>query len=520
MKKFRICFRVLLINFILVLFFGFDGFSDHVHAESMIWESIAPGVDFRKFFLPHPNRVYVARMERDHPNLTLDTAVAQGRISGGVETVRAMAEQMDEVINYWDEEWGKTNQVVAAVNGYFYDTETGIPWSGQIKSANYIKRFDDLHSGSGLAWTLDRNFFIGGCVRHQPGKQRIIHLPTNQTQTFDGINIPRGEDQLIIYTSDYDATTLTQDEGIEVLVELDSPFMIMLSPDMVTGTVVDKHDGIGSTYIPFNHIVLSASGTASEGLRSEVHIGDQIGISQEIRHMEADCQTPSSQSWIKTYAGLGASFTFLKDSEIQTFDDLGAILRNPRTAVAYNDRHIFFIVVDGRDRLGSVGMSMVELGVFAKHMLGATWGTALDGGGSSTMVVNGQVVNHPNLESVYKENESIPADPRKMRIEERGVANSLMMLVVHPKKISTTFSPGQYVLTASETVVNVYLGPGTNYALLTSIPAGKEGVIRDNHAGLNGVLAQYDVSKDYWWEVDFGDFKGWVNEGSLIEKGS
>jgi hypothetical protein len=519
MKKSRLCFWLLWFTSILLLFFGFNAFSNHVHAESMIWESIAPGVDFRKFFLAHPNRVYVARMERAHSNLTLDTAIAQGRISGGVETVRAMAERMDKTINYWGEEWGKTNQVVVAVNGYFYDTETGIPWSGQIKSANYVKRFDDLHSGSGLVWTLDRNFFIGGCVRHQPGKQRIIHLPTNQTQTFDGINIPRGEDQMIIYTSDYDATTLTDDNGIEVLVELDNPFMIVPSPDMITGIVVDKRDGIGSISIPVNHIVLSASGTASEGLRSEVHIDDQIGISQEIRHMEADCQTPSSQSWTKTYAGLGASFTFLKDGEIQTFDDLGAILRNPRTAVAYNDRYIFFIVVDGRDRLGSVGMSMVELGVFAKHMLGATWGAALDGGGSSTMVVNDQIVNHPNLETAYDENEPIPADPNQMRMEERAVANSIMMLVVQPEKFSTTFSPGQDVLTASGTVVNVHLGPGTNYALLTTLPAGKEGIIRDNHAGLNGVFAQNGDSTDHWWEVDFGDFKGWVNEGSLIEKG-
>ena len=344
-------------------------------------------------------------------------------------------------------------------------------------------------------------------------------MPTNQTQSFDGINIPRDENQLIIYTSHYDATTLTNDEGIEILVELDSPFMIKPSPDMVTGTVVDKRDGFGSISIPFNHIVLSASGTASDGLRSEMRIGDRIGISQEIRHMEADCQTPSSNQWINTHAGLGASFTFLKEGEIQTFDDLGAIIRNPRTAIAYNEKYLFLIVVDGRDRFGSVGMSMVELGVFAKHMLGATWGAALDGGGSSTMVVNDQVVNHPNLETAYEENEPIPADPNQMNIEERAVANSLMILALQPAKFSTTFSPGQHVETVSGITVNIYLGPGMNYAVFTSLHSRKEGVILEDHAGLNGVFSQNGTLADYWWEVDFGDFKGWVNEESLLESG-
>ena len=513
MNKFKVHFHCIFLAIVFLSLFRMECFVAPANAESTIWESIAPGVAFRSFYLTHPNRVYVARMAREEPALILDTAIAQGRLSGGVETVHAMAERLDGAINYWDEQWGKTNQVVVALNGYFYDTETGVPWSGQIQSTNYIKRFEDLHSGSGFVWTLGQDFFIGGCVRHQPGKQRIIHLPTNQSQSFDGINIPRGENQMIIYTSHFDSSTRTDDEGIEILVELDSSFMIKPSPDMVTGTVIEKRDGVGSISIPFNHIVLSASGTASEGLRSEVNIGDRIGISQEIRHMEADCQTPSSQSWTKTYAGLGASFTFLKDGEIQTFDDLGAILRNPRTAIAYNDKYLFFIVVDGRDRLGSVGMSMVELGIFAKHMLGATWGAALDGGGSSTMVVNGQVVNHPNLDTAYEENEAIPANPNQMRIEERAVANSIMMLLVKPEQFSTTFSPAQRVVTASGTQVNIYLGPGTNYARLTSISSGEEGSILDNPAGLNGVFAK----NSYWWEVDFGDFKGWVSEESLLK---
>jgi hypothetical protein len=509
----RIRFNILFALLILVLF-GNGLPIQNARADSPVWLPIAPGIEFRQFFLAHPNRVYVARMNREQPELTLETGVAQGRLSGGVETVRTMASQLDGAINYWGEEWGNRNQVVVAINGYFYDTETGVPWSGQVQSGWYLKRFEDRQSGSGFAWTLDEIAFIGGCVRHQAGKQFITHLPTNKTQTFDGINIPRDEDQLILYTAQYDTTTLTDDDGIELLVELEQPLLILPTPAMVVGTVREVRDGLGSTAIPFDHVVLSASGSASEGLRTEVNVGDQIGISQEIRHLMPNCQTPSSLSWSKTYAAVGASFTFLEAGVIKASDNLGAVLRNPRTAVAYNDQYIFFIVVDGRDRMGSVGMSIVDLGVFAKNILGATWGAALDGGGSSTMVINDEVVNHPNLETVYGNSRPIPADLDQVQIEERAVANSLMMVAVQPKQASSQFSAGQQVIASTTGDIQVRSGPGTNYALVTTLSPGSEGIILPHSAGLNGVLAQ-DV---YWWLVDFGDVRGWVVEDILLKK--
>ncbi len=67
---------------------------------------------------------------------------------------------------------------------------------------------------------------------------------------------------------------------------------------------------------------------------------------------------------------------------------------NPRTAVALvDDLHYLFIVSDGRTD-ESEGLSLYELAVFARG-LGAQTAYNLDGGGSSTMVFNGAVVNQP-----------------------------------------------------------------------------------------------------------------------------
>lgn len=511
------------------------------------WQVVGEGIAYQEFQLPDPNKIYVARMERNNPNVILESSIAQGRLSGGTETVSSMAQRYDQALNHWDNTWGQRNQVVVAINGYFYGA-SGVPWRGQVQSGWYAKRFDDLENGSGLAWKLDRSVFLGGCVVHRPDKQIITLLRNRKTFQISGVNIARGEDDLILYTPQYDANTLTEAEGLEVLVEMSAPTFIRPLPDMVTGTVRTVLDGQGSTPLPFDHIVLSATGEPRQKLlNANLQPGDVIGISQDLRHYEADCSTPSSYSWADTYASIGGSFYFLKKGAIQSFTDVGANIRNPRTAIAYNNDYIYFIVVDGRFPGFSVGMTMKELATFARDTLGAKWGVNQDGGGSSTLVVNGVVKNFPNAElGCYTSRKTylpmIPASglpprqtttapgssPRLRRPTavptpsrlvtksdlktvvnkcERYVANGMMMVVVAPMQKSTTFTPGAEVNTTASTELR--LGPGSNYPALTTLTSNAAGVILQHQ--LDGVLAK----GDYWWKVDFAGTFGWVTEKAL-----
>ena len=108
-----------------------------------------------------------------------------------------------------------------------------------------------------------------------------------------------------------------------------------------------------------------------------------------------------SQSVESVAEGFGASF---------------ASDRHPRTAVGFSQDSttVFFFTVDGRQTGYSVGMSLYEL---ADYMLEwSVWeGINLDGGGSTTMVVRGQVVNSPSDAS-----------------GERTVANSLLAVSTAP----------------------------------------------------------------------------------------
>lgn len=495
------------------------------------WEAVAPGIDYTVFHLPGPNQVHVARMDRTNPHVSLESSIARGRLSGGFETVGGMADRYDQAISYWGQKWGSRNDVIVAINGSFYNTTTGVPRGGVIHSGWYAKRFDDLSGESGFAWTVNNEAFIGRCVSHPASSQLVQLIADSGSVTFDGINVGRGSNQLILYTPQYDATTGTDDNGLEILVEMKRPTLILPDPHMAKGFVREIRPDQGSTLIPFDHIVLSAHGTAMTALQS-LNVGDEIGISQEITHYETGCGPPTWLDWTKTYASISGSFNFLRDGVIYDYaHDIGALESHPRTAIAFNDEFIYFIVVDGRNPGISIGMTISELATFTRDTLGAGWGIAQDGGGSSTMVINGKVVNFPNAEhfddKLYFPMASInssqeaqssfegdvefqirPPDPETAGFQ-RYVANGMMMVIIEEMQQSTTFTPDDLIQTVGST--DLRLGPGSNFATIATIPGNTSGLILDHLNDLEGVLAK----GEFWWMVSINGFQGWLPESSI-----
>lgn len=100
--------------------------------------------------------------------------------------------------------------------------------------------------------------------------------------------------------------------------------------------------------------------------------------------------------------------------------------RHPRTAVAVgvDEARAWLVVVDGRQGDYSTGMTLPELTELLES-LGAEEALNLDGGGSSTLVVGGRVVNRPSDET-----------------GERAVANALL-LIRDPVRCSVLSGPGR-----------------------------------------------------------------------------
>ncbi|WP_456048542.1 phosphodiester glycosidase family protein [Abiotrophia defectiva] len=87
----------------------------------------------------------------------------------------------------------------------------------------------------------------------------------------------------------------------------------------------------------------------------------------------------------------------VEDSQVavDSADEVGkAMASNPRTAIGIiDDKHYVLVVSDGRTN-ESKGLSLKELAEFMKE-LKVTTAYNLDGGGSSTMYFNGQIINKP-----------------------------------------------------------------------------------------------------------------------------
>lgn len=104
-----------------------------------------------------------------------------------------------------------------------------------------------------------------------------------------------------------------------------------------------------------------------------------------------------SLGWEGVYDVVGGMPILVQDGEVVAETCSSSFCRrNPRTAIGWtNNGRILLVVVDGRRPKWSVGYT---LGGLAAQMraLGAVQALNLDGGGSSTMVVEGRVVNKPS----------------------------------------------------------------------------------------------------------------------------
>ena len=83
------------------------------------------------------------------------------------------------------------------------------------------------------------------------------------------------------------------------------------------------------------------------------------------------------------------------DMTAQKLSSIGG--RNPRTAIGYtSDNHLIMLTADGREG-ASIGLTLMELANLMKEF-GCVNAMNLDGGGSTVMYVNGQVVNKPPIQ--------------------------------------------------------------------------------------------------------------------------
>lgn len=107
--------------------------------------------------------------------------------------------------------------------------------------------------------------------------------------------------------------------------------------------------------------------------------------------------TWSFRDWPGIRDAIGGNPVLVRDGDILIGRGTGSFFyRHPRTGVgATADGRVLLVTIDGRSPGRSVGMTPLGFARFFKS-LGARWAFNLDGGGSTTMFVKGEIVNRPS----------------------------------------------------------------------------------------------------------------------------
>jgi exopolysaccharide biosynthesis protein len=222
------------------------------------------------------------------------------------------------------------------------------------------------------------------------------------TVTVSQVTTGSGEDTVTYYVADVvvaDATLLrsafAKDQFGENITEPTSE--IAADNDAILAVNGDYY-GFRSTGIVIRNGVVYRDEGAREGLAfytdGHVEVYDETATTAD--ELVAD-GVWNTLSFGPAIVEDGATVDGIEDVEVDTNIGNHSIQgEQPRTAVGIIDEnHYVFVVVDGRDEGYSRGVTLTELADIMTG-LGATTAYNLDGGGSSTMYFNGEVINQPS----------------------------------------------------------------------------------------------------------------------------
>lgn len=311
-----------------------------------------------------PWSIHIVRVDRSQHDLGLHTTLGGGdRI--GLSTLSAQIRTLPPELG----------RPVAAINGDYY--YRSYPYAGDPKGLQILR--GQLVSGPS-DWTC---FWIepsGALHMTSVVSHFEVTWPNGETMPI-GLNEERASDAAVLYTAAVGASTHTSGGRELVLEQHGTNTWLPLQAGCTYLARVRAVRDTGDSPLSRDCMVLSLGREASTRV-PKVAPGAVLRISTA---------TYPDLKGVTTAIGGGPPLV----REARAISRHEVRFRHPRTAIGWNERYLFLVEVDGRQRNLSVGMTYAEL---ANYMvkLGCDEAMSLDGGGSSTMWFFGQVMNNPS----------------------------------------------------------------------------------------------------------------------------
>ena len=356
--------------------------------KEVLFPDLTPGIHIYRYNWDVETCVlYVAEMSRSEPTLHFEVALANAQVLGK-ETVRSMANRRNQ---------RGDRRVIVAVNGGFgvlgdMRGYGGVLENLHIQDGELITQPTDTEACFGVTETGE---FLSSAVHMEANIQigeRTLPLGCVNQRRLDGC-------QVTLYTPRLGESTRTnRRRGKEVII---SGLSLPLTPNYEHTYRVEEVLSDGNSLIPRDGAILWFNARLRDPAVPEFSTGASGTITLSL----------SPPEWNKVQHAIGGRLRLLKNGEInQTIAEMHnaekrhtpgkrAPLLNlshePRTALGYNADKLFLVVADGRQPKYSTGLTLYELAsIFIE--LGATEAINLDGGSSSTFIVNDTVVNKPS----------------------------------------------------------------------------------------------------------------------------
>ena len=283
--------------------------------------------------------------------------------------------------------------VIAAVNADFFMIKTGGEViNNMVSNGNFVKAIanhSDVKSGKIFSqFALTRN--------NKPLIEKFnfdgkIFLKSGEVLKINRINSKTDSSQITLYNLYQGKQTPKANREWNTL-------EFRMTPTGVRGDTIlylvsqDKRDK-GQTPIPPKGFILSTNNQMASKINKIITPGDTLKVLLKFNPDSGKIYNLTG-GWPQIVKD-GINIAAESDSLEGTYHGF-SVVKHPRTGIGFSkdSTKIFLFTVDGRQESSS-GMSLAE---FGKLMLneGVYQGLNLDGGGSTTMVINNKLVNHPS----------------------------------------------------------------------------------------------------------------------------
>jgi hypothetical protein len=342
-----------------------------------------------------PWSIHIFRLARTDHDFEFCTTLGNGDALG-LTTV-------SEQIRHIPTDWGEP---VAAVNGDLYNNHEnyrGDPRDLQISQGEVVS----APTGHDCFW-VD----AAGNPQATNVNSAFRIIWPDGTTTPVGLNEERIRDAAVLYTRAIGASTRTRD-GLEIVLERGTNALwLPLRVGQHYVARVREVRPAGDSGLSVATTVLSL-GPALAQRTPKLQPGDQIQIVTE---------TVPDLTGVRVAIGGGPML--VRDGKAMHWG--GIQVRHPRSALGWNRDHFFLVEVDGRQNQLSVGMTFSEFAEYL-HKLGCEQAMNLDGGGSATLWVMGNVMNSPS------EGQERPGANSLVVVRKHGARRSPIQVSAEPR---------------------------------------------------------------------------------------